>query len=280
MVQCTTNNDKNYTHCFGAKSMSNGTVLITGASSGIGEELARIFAEKHYDLIISARREKRLQALAEELGADSSVTCIVCDLSMEEGPAQLVEDIRGHGLEVDILVNNAGVSYQGLLQDLSLDEVDDMINLNVLALTRLTHMLLPDMIHKGSGKVLNVGSVASFQPMPSASVYGASKAFVLSFTEALSEDLRGTGVTVSALCPGLTRTEMIDDAENSELIPSYLMASARSVAKEGYDALMKAEVIRVPGLANQAAVTWTRYQPRWMVRGWGGLLARMQESVR
>jgi len=260
--------------------MSKGTVLITGASSGIGEELARIFAEEHYDLIISARRQERLNALAEELGEESSVTCIVCDLSTDVGTEQLVNDTRERGLEVDILVNNAGVSYQGLLQDLSADEVDDMINLNVRSLTRLTHMLLPAMIHKGSGKILNVGSVASFQPTPSACVYGASKAFVLSFTEALSEDLRGSGVTVTALCPGLTKTEMIDDAADSDLIPSFLMASARSVAKEGYDALMKAEVIRVPGLANQAAVNWAHYQPRWMVRGWGGLLARMRERVR
>jgi short-subunit dehydrogenase len=180
---------------------------------------------------------------------------------------------------VDILVNNAGVSYAGLLQDLTTDEVDDMLNLNVLALTRLTHLLLPTMIRRGSGKILNVGSVASFQPAPSFSVYGASKAFVLSFTEALSEDLRGTGVTVTALCPGLTKTEMIDDV-NQEMIPSFMMASASSVAREGYDALMKAEVIRVPGFANQAAVSWAQYQPRWLVRGWGGLLARMQESMR
>jgi short-subunit dehydrogenase len=213
--------------------MSKGTVLITGASSGIGEELARLFAEKDYDLIISARRKERLDTLAEELGTDSSVTCIVCDLSTDEGPEQLVTDIRGQGLEVDILVNNAGVSSQGSFQDLSVDEIDNMINLNVRALTRLTHMLLPTMIQKGSGKILNVGSVASFQPMPSASVYGASKAFVLSFTEALSEDLRGTGVTVTALCPGLTKTEMVDDVETSELNPSFMIASAKSDAKEG-----------------------------------------------
>jgi short-subunit dehydrogenase len=260
--------------------MNKGTVLITGASSGIGEALARLFAEKHYDLIISARREKRLKALAEELTANSTVTCIPCDLSNDAGVQQLVNNVADRGLEVDILVNNAGVSHPGRLQDLTANEVSDMVNLNVLALTRLTHLLLPAMIHRGSGKILNVGSVASFQPAPSFSVYGASKAFVLSFTEALSEDLRGTGVTATALCPGLTKTEMIDEVANQELIPSFLMASARSVAREGYDALMKAEVIRIPGFANQAAVSWAQYQPRWLVRGWGGLLARMQETIR
>ena len=254
--------------------MSKGTVLITGASSGIGEELARLFAKKHYDLIITARRQDRLNALAEELAPDTQVTSIVCDLGMDDGVDQLVKEVEGSELQVDILVNNAGVSYPGPIQDLSVDEVDSMINLNVRALTRLTHLFLPTMIQRGSGKILNVGSVASFQPVPSLSVYAASKAFVLSFTEALSEDLRGSGVSVTALCPGLTQTEMIDAVSSQENIPAFLIASAASVAREGYDALMSHEVIRIPGLANQATVNWVKYTPRWLVRNWGGVFAR------
>jgi short-subunit dehydrogenase len=254
--------------------MSKGTVLITGASSGIGEELARLFAKKHYDLIITARRKDRLEALAEELAPDAQVISIVCDLGMDDGVDQLVKEVQRREQQVDILVNNAGVSYPGPIQDLSVDEVDGMINLNVRALTRLTHRLVPTMIQRGRGKILNVGSVASFQPVPSLSVYAASKAFVLSFTEALSEDLRGTGVTVTALCPGLTQTEMIDAVNSQENVPAFLIASAASVAREGYDALMNSEVIRIPGLANQAAVNWVKYTPRWLVRNWGGMFAR------
>jgi short-subunit dehydrogenase len=177
---------------------------------------------------------------------------------------------------VDILVNNAGVAFPGFFQELNPDQVDGMINLNIRSLTRLSYLLLPGMLERGSGKILNVASVASFQPGPANSVYAASKAYVLSLTEALSEDLRGTGVTITALCPGLTKTEMIDDVADSDRIPPYLIATAESVAQEGVDALMNGEVIRIPGLANQAVANWAKYTPRWLVRSWGGMFARAQ----
>ena len=177
---------------------------------------------------------------------------------------------------IDVLVNNAGVSYRGTMQDLQPAEVSAMITLNIGALTRLTHALIPQMVARGKGKILNVSSVTAFQPVPSLSVYAASKAFVLSLTEALSEDLKGTGVTATALCPGLTKTEMVDELVQDEPIPSYMIASADDVAREAYDALMKGEVVRVPGIANQFAVNWVKYQPRWLVRNLGGMFARLQ----
>ena len=149
--------------------------------------------------------------------------------------------------------------------------------MNILALARLTRHYLPTMISKGSGRILNVASVAAFQPVPSMSLYAASKAFVLSLTESLSEELKGTGVSVTALCPGLTKTEMVSQLQAQD-IPPFLMSSTDQVAKEGFDALMAKEVIRIPGLANQAAVTWAQHQPRWLIRGLGGILSNFNPN--
>ncbi len=256
--------------------MAKGTALITGASSGIGESLARLLASKQYDLVITARRIDRLANLAAELSDEVDVTCVQADLASTDGVSHLLSELASKNLEIDILVNNAGVSYRGFVQELETQEVDAMLALNIVALTRLTHALLPQMINRGSGKILNVSSVTAFQPVPSLSIYAASKAFVLSLTEAISEDLKGTGVTVTALCPGLTKTEMVDELVQEEPIPSYMIASADDVAREAYDAMIKGEVIRVPGIANQFAVNWVKYQPRWLVRNLGGLFARLQ----
>lgn len=257
--------------------MSKGTALITGASSGIGAALARQFASKDFDLIITARRESNLRDLAREL--PGKIHVIACDLSTPEGPHQLARDVETLGIQVDVLVNNAGVAISGDFAQSSESDSANMIALNVAALTELTHAFLPGMIKRGSGRILNVASVAGFQPVPSMSVYAASKAFVLSFSEGLSEELRGTGVSITALCPGLTRTDMVESL-NAELIPPFLMSSVEQVAREGYEALMNKEVIRIPGIANQAAITWSRFQPRWLVRGLGGLVSRLNPSRR
>jgi short-subunit dehydrogenase len=174
---------------------------------------------------------------------------------------------------VDVLVNNAGVAASGPFQSLTHAQVSAMVQLNVRALTELTYGLLPQMLARGQGRILNIASVASFHPVPGLSLYGASKAFVLSFTESLSEDLKGTGVTVTALCPGPTRTEMVADIKLMEMAGPF-MADARQVAQEGYRACMSGEVIRVPGLMNQAMLAWSQYQPRWLVRFFSGLAAR------
>lgn len=255
--------------------MSKGTVLVTGASSGIGAALAKQFAKNDYDLVITARREKNLQKLKDSLDSDINVEIVKCDLANPSGADELIKAIETSHIDIDILINNAGIAVTGKFDELDQKGIDDLLSLNILALTRLTRHYLKTMIQRGSGRIMNVASVAAFQPVPSMNVYAASKAYVLSLTESLSEELRGTGVSVSALCPGLTRTKMVDSlgAQNS---PPFLVSSAEDVAKEGYDALMAREVIRIPGLANQAAVTWAQHQPRWLIRGLGGLFSRLK----
>lgn len=252
--------------------MSRPIALITGASAGIGEALARVFASHGYDLILTARREDRLHALAAELSG-CTAHCISVDLAKARGPAKLISQVRELGLTVDVLVNNAGViSTEPMLEeDGAL--LTNLVNLNVRALTELTYHFGRQMADRGYGRILNVASVASFQPVPGMAVYAASKAYVLSLTESLSEELHGTGVTITALCPGPTRTEMAD-AFTDMAAADWFLADPQQVAREGFDALKAGQVIRVPGLANQALVNWTNYQPRWLVRTLGGLASR------
>ena len=252
--------------------MSRGTVLITGASSGIGEALARKFADEGFDLIISARREDRLQQLADDLMVQVDV--VTSDLGVAGGAESLIAKVSELGRVVDVLVNNAGIGHTGPFAEMSVEEVDATLILNMQSLTVLTRHYAGEMASRNLGRILNVASVAAFQPVPGMSLYAASKAFVLSLTEGLSEELRADGVHITALCPGLTRTEMLDHLPTGNL-PPIAMSSAEDVAREGYDAVMGREVIRIPGLVNQAAVAWAQYQPRWVVRGLGGLIGRM-----
>jgi uncharacterized protein len=254
--------------------MSKGRVLITGASSGIGAALAVQFAKNDYDLVITARRGQALEAVRDFIDAGVDVDIITCDLASSDGPANLTSEIEARGIQVDILVNNAGIAATSQFGEFPQDDIDNLLSLNILALTYLTRAFMASMLQRGTGKILNVASVAAFQPVPSMGVYAASKAFVLSLTESLSEELRGTGVSVTALCPGLTNTEMVDSLEAQD-VPPFMMSSASDVAKEGFEALMAKEVIRIPGMANQAAVTWAQHQPRWLVRGLGGLFSRL-----
>ena len=253
--------------------MDKPTALITGASSGIGFELARVFADHGYDLVVTARREDRLAELAASMPKGCHVEVVPVDLAKAKGPAKLLAALAAAGRQVDVLVNNAGVAASGPFQTLGAEQMRNILQLNVRALTELTHALLPGMIERGRGRILNVASVAAFQPVPGLSLYGASKAFVLSFTESLSEDLRGTGVTVTALCPGPTRTDMVADIPAIEMAGPFV-STAREVALEGYQACMAGDVVRVPGMMNQALVSWTQYQPRWLVRMVSGMLAR------
>ena len=247
------------------------TALITGASSGIGRELARVFAERGHDLVITARRRDRLEELAAGLGDRVRVEAISANLATRNGIAALKKGITTRELDIDVLVNNAGAGASGEFAGMEPAKSLTLIDLNVRALTDLTHFVLPGMIERGRGRILNVASVASFQAVPGMSVYAASKAFVLSFTEALSEELAATPVTVTALCPGLTRTEMVGDLQAA---PDFMFASAAEVAEEGYRACIAGEVIRVPGIANQALVNWLQYQPRWLKRFLSGIAGR------
>jgi short-subunit dehydrogenase len=253
--------------------MSKPIALITGASAGIGAELAREFASHGYDLVIAARREPLLKSLADELGDQSMVYPVAVDLAKIAGPQRLFDAVADLGLEVDVLVNNAGVADIGQMFEARRKSLIKLVDLNVRALTDLTYRFGALMVERGYGHILNVASIASFQPVPGMAVYAASKAFVLSLTESLSEELRGTGVTITALCPGLTRTEMAVLADETEVI-RWLVADAKSVAKQGFDACQMRQVIRVPGIANQALVSWSRFQPRWLARTLLGLASR------
>ena len=253
--------------------MSRPIALITGASAGIGRELARVYAANGYDLVVTARREAQLAELAGELQDHCQVHVLIADLSRSKGPQKLFRAVEELGVQVDVLVNNAGVLLSGALQDMKREQVLNLVNLNVRAVTDLIALFLPQMLARGSGRILNVASTASFNAVPGLSVYSASKAFVLSLTEGLSEELNGTGVTATALCPGPTNTEMVD-AVPGVAVAEVFLSDAREVAREGFRACEAGEVIRVPGGMNQAVVTWTQYQPRWLKRFFSGIAAR------
>jgi uncharacterized protein len=249
--------------------MAHETVLITGASSGIGSELAKCFAADGCCLVLVARRGSALEALAEELRKNHKVDVrvMVTDLAQAEAPTQILGQLQHHGLKVDVLVNNAGFGAQGRFAELSLDRQLDMIQVNVTALTHLTRLLLPDMIKRGRGGILNVASTAAFQPGPYMAVYYASKAHVLSWSEALATELVGTGVVVTALCPGPTETGFADAAGMKDsLLFKMSRMSARTVAEIGHRALRQGRVVAITGYRNRMLAFCVRFSPRWMVR--------------
>ena len=253
--------------------MRRGTVLITGASSGIGEAFARRFAEVGFDLILTARREERLLALKTELDPDTT-TVVPGDLSTSEGIDAFCESLAALDLEVDILVNNAGVLFEETLEAMSQAQLDAMMSINMTAPARLIHKLLPAMKQRGSGRILNVASMAAFHPVAGMDLYAATKAFLLSLSESLAENLRGTGVSVTALCPGITLTESVNEKMMSAL-PDIAIMSPAAVADAGFQALMQREAISVPGDANRLAVMVAQHQPRWLMRSLSGLAARL-----
>ncbi|MGI6108993.1 MAG: SDR family NAD(P)-dependent oxidoreductase [Eubacteriaceae bacterium] len=220
-------------------------VLITGASSGIGYEFAKIFAEHGYRLILAARRPDKLETAAEKLRYEyqTEVITIPCDLSDPKAPQQLCDEIRKQGLQIDVLINNAGSGCYGLFAETDPENFHRMINLNVTGLTLLTRCVLPDMIARGSGKILNVSSLGGFQPDPYGAVYGATKAYEMMLTENLYGELIGTGVTVSALCPGPTKSEFAGISGKRE---ARFAADTHAVAEAGYKALMRGKLIEIP----------------------------------
>ena len=253
------------------------TALVTGASAGIGLELARLAAKDGHDLVLVARRRDRLETLAAELTAAHGVqvTVIAADLSDQAAPAAIAERLRADGKHIDFLINNAGFGSCGPFSKSVLDREVEMIHLNVRALAQLTHMFLPEMLARKSGRILNVASVAGFLPGPFMATYYASKAFVLSFTEALAAELLGTGVTITASCPGPTQTEFGTVAGNhkSELF-QLNVAQAAPVALHAYQAMMTGKVVAIPGLINKLIVQSTRVSPRAWLRAIAGRLNR------
>lgn len=253
-------------------------VLVTGASAGIGHEIALVFAGHGHDLVLVARSRDKLEALATEVREKHgrTATVIAMDLTEPGAPQRLFERVRGLG--VDILVNNAGTGEFMDFATADPSHIDQILALNVVALTQLTRLFVGPMVERGYGRVMNVASVAAFQPTPRLSVYGATKAFVLSLSEALSEELSGTGVTVTALCPGFVDTDLVhhlaDELGRPDFVPSFFMLDAVDVAREGYHSCMKGEAVHINGRSYEVIVQWLRLQPRWFVRTFTGFLAR------
>jgi short-subunit dehydrogenase len=240
--------------------------LITGASGGIGEDLARLIAAGGRNVVLLARSAPKLEALANELAQSHGVsaTVLAMDLSAPGAADEIARTLAERHLAVDMLINNAGFGTHGEFARENPDEQSRMLQVNVVALTMLTRFLLPAMIERRRGRILNVASTAAFQPGPVMAVYYASKAYVLSLSLALSEETAGTGVTVTCLCPGPTRTGFQERAQMSEsrLFDATSVMSSADVARAGYDAMMNGRGLVVPGLANKIGAQSVRFVPR------------------
>jgi short-subunit dehydrogenase len=241
------------------------TALVTGASSGIGADIARELADRGHAVTLVARREDRLTALAEELETKRHVRTdvIACDLSDAGARDRLVDEIRARGREVSVLINNAGFGSAGQFQDLDLEGELRMVRTNVEAVVHLCGAYIPAMIGRGEGAVMNVASTAGFQPLARQSTYSASKAFVLAFTEVLSSDLKDTGVTATALCPGPVRTEFTEQHEGFEVSsPDFVWMSSEDCARTAVKGLERGKRVVVPGIGNRVGTLAGQHAPR------------------
>jgi short-subunit dehydrogenase len=246
------------------------TALITGASSGLGAEFARIHASKGDNLVLVARNVDKMNALKAELETrfkNITVHVIGKDLSEPAAANAVYEELQLRKVRVDYLINNAGFGDFGVFAECAWEKQQEMISLNITALTHLTRLFLPAMIENRFGKVLNVASTAAFQPGPTMSVYFATKAFVLSFSEAIANELKGTGVTVTALCPGATDTGFKAAASlgTSNLFKGNGIAGSKEVAEFGYKAMMKGKTVVVHGFMNSLMAQSVRFAPRNIV---------------
>ena len=245
------------------------TVLITGASGGIGYELAKLFARDHYNLVLVARSAEKLNQVAAELQSQFGVAVKTVALDLAAAPAAqfLFDQLQREGVAIDVLVNNAGFGGFGEFAEMPEDEILGQIQLNIVALTHLTRLFLPPMLATHSGRIMNVASTAAFQPGPLMAVYYASKAYVLSFSEALANEIAGSGVVVSCFCPGATGTGFAKRAgtENSRLFRKLRPMNAEVVARDGYRGLMSGRTIVISGLQNWLVAESVRFAPRKMV---------------
>lgn len=241
-------------------------VLITGASSGIGLELARIFARNGYDLVLVARNKPRLQELAQELSEryNNTTRVIVQDLEQAEATDEIFQKLQKAEITIDVLVNNAGFGTSGSFADSILEREQALIQVNITALISLTRLFLPSMLNNRRGKILNLASTAAFQPGPYMANYYASKAYVLSFSEALAAELKGTGVSVTTLCPGPTVTEFAQrsNMRSSLLKSNFMTQNAQTVAEIGYRGLMRNKKVVIPGAFNLIGSYATKLLPR------------------
>jgi short-subunit dehydrogenase len=241
-------------------------MVITGASSGIGLEMARVAAADGRELALVARGEEKLRELAGELRRKHSVRVevIAADLARSGAAGEIVSRLATLGVPIDALVNNAGFGVYGPFTETSLETELQILQVNIVALTELTKRLLPDMVARRQGRILNVASTAAFFPGPLMAVYYASKAYVLSFSEAIANELAGTGVTVTVLCPGPTASgfQAAAKLEESKLMAGKTLATSREVAEAGYAAMMAGKSIEIPGLSNKLLALMPRMLPR------------------
>lgn len=241
------------------------TVLITGASVGIGYELAKVFGRASYDMILVARNKKRLEIVAEEIQKTYAVRAMIFpkDLTKVRAPKDIFDAIHEHKLEIDVLVNNAGFGSLGMFVDSDLQGQLDMIQLNVKALVDLTGRFLPSMVARGSGKILNIASTAAFQPGPMMATYYATKAFVVSWSEAVAFELKSTGVTLTAFCPGPTDTEFQKRAGTDQIkfYGTAMSMKAGEVARQAYQAMMDGKRTSVAGIKNRVLATAASLMP-------------------
>lgn len=249
--------------------MTKKTALITGGSSGIGLELAYCFAQHGHNLILVARSSDTLEAAAGKIEGKYGVTATTLpfDLADPESPRKLFDAVNGDGVHVDFLVNNAGFGLGGEFVDTDLEKELDMIQVNVAVVVHLTKLFLPAMVKRKEGRIMNVASTAAFFPGPLASIYYATKAFVLSFSEAIAEELRNSGVTVTALCPGPTETNFAERSGtgNTRLFTQSAVAGAEEVARYGYEAMMRGQRVAIPGIGNKFLMQAERLVPRRIV---------------
>lgn len=257
-----------------------GTALITGASGGIGEEFAHKFASEGYDVVLVARSEGKLNELATALKGKHGVNVRVVakDLNHPAAPQEIFDMLKADGVQIEVLVNNAGfAAYGHFASEIDVNVELQMMQLNMVALTHMTKLFVKPMVERRSGKILNVASTAAFYPGPLMAVYYASKAYVLSFSDAIACELQGTGVMVTTLCPGPTRTGFQERAamQDSRLVQSGLM-SVTDVVNEGYRGLMSGKTVNVPGLYNKISSLLPRFIPRGMA---AGIVMRAQQRV-
>jgi len=255
--------------------------LVTGASSGIGTAFARALRARGEKLVLVARRRDRLERLAADLGGEAHAAVVAQDLAAPGAAERLLGEVRARGFAADLLVNNAGLGHTSRFHRQPDEVVRAMVDLNVRALTELTRAFLPDMVARRRGAIINVASNAAFQPVPYMAVYAATKAYVLSFTEALATELRGTGVHVQALCPGITATEFLDVAETHRglLVTRMPMMSAEDVVASSLRGLDRGRVRVIAGLPNRVLAAVQAFVPRGIVRRIAGELYRPRGGV-
>ncbi|TKT86506.1 SDR family NAD(P)-dependent oxidoreductase [Dyadobacter frigoris] len=256
------------------------TALITGASSGIGLELAKIHASKGGDLVLVARNKAKLDQLKSELVQTYgiSVSIIVIDLSAEGSAKKIYDRTTVEKIQIDCLINNAGFGDFGFFSDTDLQKEVNMINLNIMALTLLTKLYLKDMLDRKGGRIMNVASIAAFQPGPKMAVYSATKAYVLSFSQAVGNEVLHQGVTVTALCPGPTESGFQEAAsmQNSKMFNNNKLPTAGEVAAYGYEAMLKGKSVAIPGFINNLMADAVGFIPReWVLK----LVRKIQDAA-